>query len=121
MEDYEDYDSSDEYSSEYPNCQPLATNFYLYSYWWVTIIAQVLIIVIMINNIIIVAFIIIFNMFSDPVLLSVSNNVRTSQQKLSLHGQAGRCDTHTLLSGAHNVITVLTVLLMIFVPTLVGF
>jgi len=42
MADYEDYDSSDEYSSEYPNCQPLATNFYLYSYWWVTIIAQIL-------------------------------------------------------------------------------
>jgi len=45
MAGYEDYDSgesSDEYSSEYPDCEPLAANFYLFSYWWVTIIAQIL-------------------------------------------------------------------------------
>jgi len=45
MADFEDYDygdTSNEYSSEYPDCEPLATNFYLYSYWWITIIAQIL-------------------------------------------------------------------------------
>ena len=91
MADYEDYDfgdSSDEYSSEYPDCEPLATNFYLYSYWWITIIAQVLFVVINFNVVVnivgIIVVIIILDMFSDPVLLSVCNSVGISQQKLSL-------------------------------------
>ena len=57
MADYADYDfgdSSDEYSSEYPDCEPLTTNFYLYSYWWITIIAQVLLVVINFNVVVII-------------------------------------------------------------------
>ena len=85
MADFEDYDygdTRDEYSSEYPDCEPLATNFYLYSYWWITIIAQVLLIF---NIVILIVLLVdILNMFSDPVLLSVCNSVGISQQKLSL-------------------------------------
>ena len=49
-------DTRDEYSSEYPDCEPLATNFYLYSYWWITIIAQVLLI---------------FNNFNIPIIVAI--------------------------------------------------
>ena len=90
MADCEDYDSS-EYSSEYPDCEPLATNFYLYSYWWVTIIAQVLLIFIMINVVVIIIIVIILimiiifcNIISDPVLLSVCDSFGISQQTFCL-------------------------------------
>ena len=89
MADYEDYDSS-EYSSEYPDCEPLATNFYLYSYWWVTIIAQVLlcvmiIIVVIIIVVIMLIIIIIFcNIISDPVLLPICDSFWISQQTFCL-------------------------------------
>ena len=59
MADFEDYDygdTSNEYSSEYPDCEPLATNFYLFSYWWITIIAQVLLI---------------FNNFNIPIIVAI--------------------------------------------------
>ena len=90
MADYEDYDSS-QYSSEYPNCEPLAANFYLYSYWWLTIIAQVLLIFVMIIIVVIIIVVIILiiiiifcNIISDPVLLPICDSFGISQQTFCL-------------------------------------